>query len=196
MVELWNIVLALMPRRRCRCCRCRRVGIEDLAEAVRSLVSGTGEAGINHGRDRREAQDRERQDQDGEHRHLHFLGLDLLAEILGRAADHQPGDEHRDDGEQQHAVEARADAADDDLAELDVEQRHQPAERREAVVHGLTAPHEASVVTVANSAELAMPKRTSLPSMLPPARPSCGEGRVAGRLGPVGDVDAARNRTP
>ena len=33
----------------------------------------------------------------------------------------------------------------------------------------LTAPQEASVVTVANSAELAMPKRTSLPSMLPPA---------------------------
>ena len=30
-----------------------------------------------------------------------------------------------------------------------------------------TAPHEASVVIVANSAELAMPKRTSLPSMLP-----------------------------
>ncbi len=31
----------------------------------------------------------------------------------------------------------------------------------------LTAPQEASVVIVANSAELAMPKRTSLPSMLP-----------------------------
>ncbi len=33
----------------------------------------------------------------------------------------------------------------------------------------LTAPQEASVVTVVNSAELAMPNRTSLPSMLPPA---------------------------
>ena len=32
----------------------------------------------------------------------------------------------------------------------------------------LTAPQEASVVMVVNSAELAMPKRTSLPSMLPP----------------------------
>ena len=31
----------------------------------------------------------------------------------------------------------------------------------------LTAPQEASVVMVANSAELKMPKRTSLPSMLP-----------------------------
>ena len=33
----------------------------------------------------------------------------------------------------------------------------------------LTAPQLVSVVTVAQSAELAMPKRTSLPSMLPPA---------------------------
>ena len=39
----------------------------------------------------------------------------------------------------------------------------------------LTAPQEASVVTVANNAELKMPKRTSLPSMLPSATatPSC-----------------------
>ena len=33
----------------------------------------------------------------------------------------------------------------------------------------LTAPQEASVVTVANSAESKMPKRVSLPSMLPSA---------------------------
>ena len=32
----------------------------------------------------------------------------------------------------------------------------------------LTAPHDASVVTVAYRAELAIPKRTSLPSMFPP----------------------------
>jgi len=32
----------------------------------------------------------------------------------------------------------------------------------------LTAPQEAAVVTVANSPEAAMPKRASLPSMLPP----------------------------
>ena len=32
----------------------------------------------------------------------------------------------------------------------------------------LTEPFEAAVVAVAQSAELAMPKRTSLPSMLPP----------------------------
>ena len=33
----------------------------------------------------------------------------------------------------------------------------------------LTAPQEVAVVTAANSAEAAMPKRVSLPSMLPPA---------------------------
>ncbi len=35
-----------------------------------------------------------------------------------------------------------------------------------------TAPHDAAVVMTANSAEAAMPKRVSLPSMLPPVRPS------------------------
>ena len=68
---------------------------------------------------------------------LTSLRLDLLAEIFRRAADHQPGDEDRDDDEQQHAVEAGADAAEDDLAELHVEQRHHAAERREAVMHGV-----------------------------------------------------------
>ena len=36
----------------------------------------------------------------------------------------------------------------------------------------LTAPQEAAVVITAKSAEATMPKRTSLPSMLPPVRPS------------------------
>src|SRR3978361_162016 len=36
----------------------------------------------------------------------------------------------------------------------------------------LTAPHDVSVVIVANSADAAMPKRASLPSQLPPATPS------------------------
>ena len=35
--------------------------------------------------------------QQGEHRQLHLAGLDLLAQVLGRAADHQPGDEDADD---------------------------------------------------------------------------------------------------
>ena len=35
----------------------------------------------------------------------------------------------------------------------------------------LTAPQDAAVVTTLNKALAAMPKRTSLPSMLPPATP-------------------------
>ena len=35
----------------------------------------------------------------------------------------------------------------------------------------LTAPHEVTVVITSNSAELATPKRWSLPSMLPPEDP-------------------------
>ena len=68
-------------------------------------------------------------------RHLHVVGLDLLAQVLGGAADHQPGDEHRQDGEHQHAVQAGADAAEHHLAELHVDQRHRAAQRRVRVVH-------------------------------------------------------------
>ena len=54
----------------------------------------------------------------------------------------------------------------------------------------LTAPQEAAVVITANSAEATMPKRTSLPSMLPPVRPSALKRVVAVRFGPVADGDA------
>ena len=79
-------------------------------------------------------QRRQQHDQRG---HLHLVGLDLLAQVLGRAADHQPGHEHGDDRERQHAVEPGADAAVDHLAELHQPHRDQPAERRERVVHGV-----------------------------------------------------------
>ena len=74
----------------------------------------------------------QRQDQDREHRHLDLLGLDLLAQVLRRAADHEPGDEHGDDDYEQHAVETGADAAVDDLAELDHDHGDHPAERRDS----------------------------------------------------------------
>ena len=45
----------------------------------------------------------------------------------------RPATKIDDDDEQQHAVEAGADAADDDLAELDVDQRDHAAERGERV---------------------------------------------------------------
>ena len=72
---------------------------------------------------------------DGDDRELHLARLDLLADIFGGAPDHQPGHEHGENGIDEHAVEPRADAADHDLAKLDVEHRHQPAQRHEAVMH-------------------------------------------------------------
>ena len=90
-----------------------------------------------HRGDGRPAEIHQRQDQDGEHGHLDFFRLDLLADIFRRAADHQSGDEDRDDHEQQHAVEAGADAANDDLAELDVDQRDHAAKRGEGIMHGV-----------------------------------------------------------
>ncbi len=93
----------------------------------------------HHHRHGGEAQDRQRQDQDAQHGHLDLLRLQLLAEVLRRAPDHQAGDEHRHDDEQQHAVEAGADAAEDDLAQHDVDHRHHAGERHEAVMHGVDA---------------------------------------------------------
>ena len=90
-----------------------------------------------HDRHRRPAEIHQRQDQDGQHRHLHLLRLDLLADIFRRAADHQTGDKDRDNDEHQHAVQAGADAANDDFAELDVDERHHAAERGKGVVHGV-----------------------------------------------------------
>ncbi len=87
-----------------------------------------------HDRDGGEHEDRQRKDEHDEHRHLHVVGLDLLAEILRRPADHQAGDEHRQDDEDEDAVHPGADAAEDHLAEHDVDERHQAAERRERVV--------------------------------------------------------------
>jgi hypothetical protein len=61
---------------------------------------------------------------------LTLARLDLLADVLRRASDHQAGHEDGEDDEDQHAVEARADAADDDLAELHVDERDHAAQRR------------------------------------------------------------------
>ena len=54
----------------------------------------------------------------------------------------------------------------------------------------LTAPQEAAVVTTANSEEATMPKRTSLPSMLPPDKPERVHRGGAARFRPIGDGDA------
>ena len=80
-------------------------------------------------------QHQQRRHEDGDRDHFHLVGLDLLAQVFGRAADHQPGDEHGQDGEHEHAVEARAHTAEDHLAELDHHQGHGTTQRHVAVMH-------------------------------------------------------------
>ncbi len=58
----------------------------------------------------------------------------------------------------------------------------------------LTAPQLASVVTVANSAEAATPKRTSLPSMLPPGMPSAWRLGLPAALRPIGEAGAGEEQ--
>jgi hypothetical protein len=59
---------------------------------------------------------------------LHLAGFDLLAQVLRRAADHQPGDEDGQDDEDQHAVETGADAAEDNFAQQMLSSATPPAE--------------------------------------------------------------------
>ena len=86
-------------------------------------------------RDPRADEHRERHGEDVEHDELDLARLDLLAEVLRRAPDHQAGDEDREQREHEHPVQPDTDAARADLAELHVDERHHPAERRVAVVH-------------------------------------------------------------
>jgi len=69
----------------------------------------------------------------------------------------------------EHSVEARADAAEDHLADWMFVKRHEPADGVKLSCMPLTAPQEASVVTVAKSAVFATPKRTPWPRDCPSA---------------------------
>ena len=108
--------------------------VEHLAETVRAGVGRGRLAPAGRREKGRAARDQERVDQDDDHRQLDLPGLDLLAEVFGRSAHHQPGEKHGHDDIHQHVQEAGADAA-----EIDVEHherhRHQAAQRLEAIVH-------------------------------------------------------------
>src|SRR5215831_17980950 len=89
----------------------------------------------DYGSDCRESEDNHGSGNDGDYRHLHFLLFDFLTDVFGSAPDHQTADEDGDNDIDENAVETRAHTAKDDFVGLDVEQRNQAAERREAVVH-------------------------------------------------------------
>ena len=139
----------------------------------------------------------DRHDQDVEHDELHLGGLDLLAQVLRRSPDHEAGDEHREDHEDQHPVEPDTDAARAHLAELHVHERRPAAERREAVVHRVDrAVGGAGRGRRPRSRSAVGPNRTSLPSMLPPgdvgASPSVGTRVVEPRVAVDLEEDATR----
>ena len=100
-------------------------------------VEHPGAAGVGHHRQRRAEQHQRRGDQNGEGDHFHFPDIDFLPEVLRGAADHQPGDKYRQHNEQQHAVQARADAAEYHFANLHQPHRHHAAQRGEGVMHGI-----------------------------------------------------------
>ena len=101
-----------------------------------AIVELVGETG-HHAGDGRAHQNGERSRQAQDDRPAHLARLDLLAQELGRASDHEAGDEHREDGEADHAVQAAAHAAEDDLAQGHLEHLDKTAQRGVGVVHGV-----------------------------------------------------------
>ena len=91
---------------------------------------------------------------------------------------------------QQHAVEAGADAAEDDLAELHHDDRHHAAERREAVVHGIDGAVRGSRGRHRPQRRIGDAEAHLLAFHVGGIEPERGKVRVAGGLGPVGDGDA------
>ena len=108
---------------------------KSFAKAMWTRIGEAREAGGDDDRDCREAEHRQGQDQNGKDRHLDLSRLDLFAEIFRGSANHQARHEDRDDREEQHPIKTRPDAAEDDLAEHDVDHRHHAGEREQAVVH-------------------------------------------------------------
>ena len=105
------------------------VGVEGLREALR-VDAGVDRALAELGRRGEPGgeQHHQRRHQHPERDQLDLPRADLLAEVLGGAADHQAADEDGEDDVEQHRVEAGADAAEDHLAEAEVGERHRAAE--------------------------------------------------------------------
>src|SRR5580700_5379870 len=110
------------------------VRVHDLGQPVRPGIEDRALAPVRADRDRRHGEDDHRQGEEVQRRVLHLLRPDLLADVLRRPADHQPGHEHRDHGQHQDAVHAGPDPARRDLAQRDVEQRYPAAERRQRIM--------------------------------------------------------------
>ncbi len=115
------------------------------------------------------AQNYQRRDQQGQHGHHDLLALDLLAQVLWCTPHHQPGDEDRDDGKLEHTVEACANASKDDFTKRDIADQHHTSQWCIAIVEAHDRTRRGSRRGHFLEGRVVMPKRTSFPSMLPPA---------------------------
>ena len=139
---------------------------------MRPGVERAGPPGMERNRDPGEDKHDHRHDEDREAGEFHLPGLDLFAQVLRCSPDHQPTDEHRDDGEEQDRVEATADPARRDLPEHHARQQAEPAHGVERVV-GTARPTRST-----SGSRRCRTARTGCRRSGPPCRPCC---RSAGR---------------
>ncbi len=112
----------------------RGEGVENLAEAVRAGIrDADGSEALDH-RNSRQRKNDQREDQRDQHRHLDVVGLDLFAQIFRRAPDHEARDKHGQYDVDENPVHARADAAENNFAQHDVDERDHAAQRREGIM--------------------------------------------------------------
>ena len=110
------------------------VRVEDLGEAVRARCSGPRLAGRHHGGQGREAQRRDAEVEHGEHRQLHLAASIFLPRYSGVRPTIRPAMNTARMANTSRPMMPTPDAAEDDLAEGDVEHGHAAGQRREAVV--------------------------------------------------------------
>ncbi len=103
-------------------------------------VEDAAASGLGHQCQGGTEQDQRRGDEDRQRGELHLPHVDFLAQIFRGAANHQPGDKHRQQHEQEHPVQARSNAAKHHFTNLHQPQRDHPAQRGEGVVHGIDRP--------------------------------------------------------
>ena len=102
------------------------------------------------------------------HRHLDIVSFDLLPEVFWSPPHHEACDKDSQDDVDQHSVHSCPTPPKMISLSMMLTRGTMPPSGVKESCQPLMAPQLASVVTVANKAEFAMPKRTSLPSMLPP----------------------------
>ena len=125
-------------------------------------------AGQQRDRNRGPGQYQQRRSKDRNRGHFYFERLDFLAQVFWRASNHQAGNEYRKDGENQHAIQTGPTPPNTTSPNWISNMGIMPPSGMKESCIALTAPQEAAVVIAANKADALMPKRVSLPSILPP----------------------------